>query len=107
VKERTRIKQAGCDKEDAEHMLGHKDAYYKPDQVQHLLVQFSKYCHVLELSRASEAARMAKKAVEEKVNLESSVMTEIRLLKLENEKKDRELEDIKEDLKRMLEESRS
>lgn len=101
---RTRIKQAGCDKEDAEHMLGHKDAYYKPDQVKHLIVQFSKYAHVLELSKASEATRAAKIAVEEKQVLETNVMTEIRLLKLENEKKDRALYEIGEKLKRMLEE---
>lgn len=95
---RTRIKTLGIiDKEDVEHMTGHKDPYFKPefldtgsDEFNGLLMKFAKCSHKVELSRAFQAERVATKAVEEKMKMESKVMDKLRLLELENEKYRRE-----------------
>jgi hypothetical protein len=88
---RTRIKTAGIiDKEDAEHMLGHKDANYRPDAKDELLAKFAKCYQKVELSKASEAKQIAMEAVQENKLISGKVMDKLRPLELENEKYRRE-----------------
>jgi integrase len=95
---RTLIKTPGIvDREDAEHMTGHKDPYFKPellntksDEFNMLLSKFAQVYYKVELSKASEAKRVAAKAVKEKNEIESSIVTEVRLLRLEKEQTERE-----------------
>ncbi len=95
----TRMVDAGCKKECVEHMIGHKDAYYKPDEVKILLVEFSKYYQCAELSKFRSSERVAEKAMEEKEKLESKVETELRLLRLEAEANRRKMVEFEEIMK--------
>ncbi len=89
-------------------MVGHNDPYYKSFTIRdpHLAIQFAKYCHAVELSHASQSDRKARDAIAEKNQLESSVMTELRLLRLEKEKSDRENCESIERLERIGRESK-
>jgi hypothetical protein len=103
---RTRITNAGLSTEDAEVMLGHKDSYYKPS-LEELAAKFLQFQFSLELSKASEAERTAKQAVKDKEFIETSVMTELRLLRLEKEKSDRENKERLERLEKAYRDSKS
>ncbi|MHB1910204.1 MAG: hypothetical protein ACYCQJ_15205, partial [Nitrososphaerales archaeon] len=75
----TRMVNAGCMKDHVEQMLGHKDAYYKPDPLDTLFNAFKKYSLCMELSKNRKIESLQKELADK----DSQIRDALHQLRLE------------------------